>query len=53
MTNLAGEKKYARIRARLFKALEGWMRDQNDPGVEADTERNKPANQRERKVIGQ
>lgn len=43
MTNLAAERQYARIKARLLRALKGWMRDQHDPGIDADVVREIPA----------
>lgn len=51
LTNLAGKKEYARIQARLFRALKKWMREQGDPGIEADTEQNKPANRPAQKTV--
>ena len=51
LTNLAGKKEYARIQARLFRALKKWMREQGDPGIGADTEQNKPANRPAQKTI--
>lgn len=48
LTNLADDGEYARIRARLFRALKQWMRTQHDPGLEADTEANQPANRTRR-----
>ena len=38
-------------RAWLFRALKKWMREQGDPGVEADTEQNKPANRPAPKTV--
>lgn len=51
LTNLAGKKEYARIQARLFRALKKWMREQGDPGIGADTEQNKPANRPAQKTV--
>lgn len=51
LTNLAGKKEYARIQARLFRALKKWMRGQGDTGIGADTEQNKPANRPAQKTV--
>ncbi len=36
--NLANSREYARIRKKLYRELEKWMKKQNDPGISVDTQ---------------